>query len=136
MRVMHECLNVLRGLLSQDVEPKLASKSCKARIATKRTRCQQEDEGREVSISLVESGSSEKPAKHFAALRGKGSTTTCTCFVNNIATSYRQSGVWRNGSASDSRSEGWEFESLCPHFVWLCITPVHMQPWGIRFANS
>ena len=23
---------------------------------------------------------------------------------------------WRNGSASDSRSEGWEFESLCPHF--------------------
>ena len=23
-------------------------------------------------------------------------------------------GVWRNGSASDSRSEGWEFESLCP----------------------
>ena len=87
MRVMHECLNVLRGLLSQDVEPKLASKSCKARIATKRTRCQQEDEGREVSISLVESGSSEKPAKHFAALRGKGSTTTCTCFVNNIATS-------------------------------------------------
>ena len=26
-------------------------------------------------------------------------------------------GVWRNGSASDSRSEGWEFESLCPHFL-------------------
>ena len=26
-------------------------------------------------------------------------------------------GVWRNGSASDSRSEGWEFESLCPHFA-------------------
>ena len=24
-------------------------------------------------------------------------------------------GIWRNGSASDSRSEGWEFESLCPH---------------------
>ena len=24
-------------------------------------------------------------------------------------------GVWRNGSASDSRSEGWEFESLCSH---------------------
>ena len=24
-------------------------------------------------------------------------------------------GVWRNGSASDSRSEGWELESLCPH---------------------
>ena len=28
-------------------------------------------------------------------------------------------GVWRNGSASDSRSEGWEFESLCPHFDQL-----------------
>ena len=28
-------------------------------------------------------------------------------------------GAWRNGSASDSRSEGWEFESLCPH---LCLT--------------
>ena len=28
-------------------------------------------------------------------------------------------GVWRNGSASDSRSEGWEFESLCPH-LWPC----------------
>ena len=26
-------------------------------------------------------------------------------------------GIWRNVSASDSRSEGWEFESLCPHFV-------------------
>ena len=26
-------------------------------------------------------------------------------------------GVWRNGSASDSRSEGWEFESLCPQFL-------------------
>ena len=26
-------------------------------------------------------------------------------------------GLWRNGSASDSRSEGWEFESLCPHVV-------------------
>ena len=24
-------------------------------------------------------------------------------------------GVWRNGSASDSRSEGWEFDCLCPH---------------------
>ena len=24
--------------------------------------------------------------------------------------------IWRNGSASDSRSEGWEFESHCGHF--------------------
>ncbi len=28
-------------------------------------------------------------------------------------------GVWRNGSASDSRSEGWVFESLYPHFFYL-----------------
>jgi hypothetical protein len=29
------------------------------------------------------------------------------------------SGIWRNGSASDSRSEGWEFESLCPQcLLW------------------
>ena len=25
-------------------------------------------------------------------------------------------GLWRNGSASDSRSDGWAFESLWPHF--------------------
>ena len=30
-------------------------------------------------------------------------------------------GVWRNGSASDSRSEGWEFESLCPQFLAMGI---------------
>ena len=29
-------------------------------------------------------------------------------------------GLWRNGSASDSRSEGWEFESLWPHLFPLC----------------
>ena len=28
----------------------------------------------------------------------------------------KHQGAWRNGSASDSRSEGWEFDSLCPHF--------------------
>ena len=32
-------------------------------------------------------------------------------------------GLWRNGSASDSRSEGWEFESLWPHF---------MEAFGVR----
>jgi hypothetical protein len=29
-------------------------------------------------------------------------------------------GLWRNGSASDSRSEGWAFESLWPHFLAHC----------------
>ena len=28
-------------------------------------------------------------------------------------------GEWRNGSASDSRSEGWELESLCPHVLLI-----------------
>ena len=28
-------------------------------------------------------------------------------------------GVWRSGSACDSRSEGWEFEFLCPHAEYL-----------------
>ena len=30
-------------------------------------------------------------------------------------------GLWRNGSASDSRSEGWEFESLWPHDYGLSV---------------
>ena len=34
-------------------------------------------------------------------------------------------GLWRNGSASDSRSEGWAFESLWPHLTNF-IT--HQQP--------
>ena len=36
-------------------------------------------------------------------------------------------GVWRNGSASDSRSEGWEFESLCPQ---------HLHRWWYAFVRS
>ena len=28
-------------------------------------------------------------------------------------------GAWRNGSASDSRSEGWVFESLRPHTFYI-----------------
>jgi hypothetical protein len=34
--------------------------------------------------------------------------------------SILQEGLWRNGSASDSRSEGWAFESLWPHFLAHC----------------
>lgn len=45
----------------------------------------------------------------------------CGCELSQIIsaaprTTLNSLGVWRNGSASDSRSEGWEFESLCPHF--------------------
>ena len=35
--------------------------------------------------------------------------------VLRMAGSAPAAGVWRNGSASNSRSEGWEFEPLCPH---------------------
>ena len=35
--------------------------------------------------------------------------------IINRASDEHLTGAWRNGSASDSRSEGWEFEPLCPH---------------------
>ena len=38
-----------------------------------------------------------------------------SCFMCDLLNDIQHEGVWRNGSASDSRSEGWEFESLCPH---------------------
>ena len=41
-------------------------------------------------------------------------------------------GLWRNGSASDSRSEGWEFESLWPHLCsggscWWIARAMHAR---------
>ena len=51
-------------------------------------------------------------------------------------------GVWRHGSASDSRSEGWEFESLCPHFSLPLLPYARFphDPWlgrlGGRMASS
>ena len=36
-------------------------------------------------------------------------------WLDAVDCTLNSKGVWRNGSASDSRSEGWEFESLCPH---------------------
>ena len=54
-----------------------------------------------------------------------------------------QEGVWRNGSASDSRSEGWELESLCPHLcqdvhveVRLQAAPVLSGPCAAELARS
>jgi hypothetical protein len=38
-------------------------------------------------------------------------------------------GVWRNGSASDSRSEGWEFESLSALIFVFCL-PEALQLMG------
>ena len=39
---------------------------------------------------------------------------------NRVCASHVK-GLWRNGSASDSRSEGWEFESLWPHDHGLSV---------------
>ena len=49
----------------------------------------------------------------------------CRCYDNQFirrslmtsSSMQPQAGLWRNGSASDSRSEGWELESLWPHFT-------------------
>ena len=48
-----------------------------------------------------------------------GSTATdlrCRTIPTELAPSHA-SARWRNGSASDSRSDGWAFESLWPHFI-------------------
>ena len=47
-------------------------------------------------------------------------------------------GLWRNGSAPDSRSEGWEFESLWPHFLSICwlIHPLSITPRLIDAATE
>ena len=52
------------------------------------------------------------------------------------AASMMLKGVWRNGSASDSRSEGWEFESLCPHAaLWFLIAVLHLL-WPVDVASD
>ena len=47
-------------------------------------------------------------------------------------------GIWRNGSASDSRSEGWEFESLCPHcLLWHdAVRCAHVVPTSLGVCAS
>ena len=39
-----------------------------------------------------------------------------TCWLGSVVPQVMgDAGLWRNGSASDSRSEGWAFESLWAH---------------------
>ena len=55
-------------------------------------------------------------AAYSAWMGAEGRRRWCATFL--VATRLPQlKGLWRNGSASDSRSEGWEFESLWPHFA-------------------
>ena len=53
--------------------------------------------------------------------------------LNSLMTAATAAGVWRNGSASDSRSEGWEFESLCPHF---CSVSDGRQRMGVFASHA
>ena len=53
---------------------------------------------------------------------------------NSLMTAATAAGVWRNGSASDSRSEGWEFESLCPHFILAPWIDMSVSTWQEIFA--
>ena len=48
----------------------------------------------------------------------------------------RRAGVWRNGGASDSRSEGWEFESLCPQACSTARCMSGRQPQPAPIANT
>ena len=46
------------------------------------------------------------------------SAATCPARFKGLKTLPQKGtskGLWRNGSACDSRSQGWEFESLWPH---------------------
>ena len=54
--------------------------------------------------------------KNIQAVRHDASNQVISYNIQRIEINNQHEGVWRNGSASDSRSEGWEFESLCPHF--------------------
>ena len=46
-------------------------------------------------------------------------------------------GVWRNGSGSDSRTEGWEFKSLCAQYGLQLRSPFEMYREGrVKFCLS
>ena len=60
---------------------------------------------------------SEPPGRGGAA----GMASTCV-----PAAALPHMGLWRNGSACDSRSQGWEFESRWPHSYCACLLyPIH-----------
>jgi hypothetical protein len=74
-----------------------------------------------------------QPTFHYVPLLADMLGTT-DCLSSTLLQNVSK-GVRRNGSASDSRSEGWEFESLCPqycvlaslrrgHAHLLCIVPI------------
>ena len=57
---------------------------------------------------------------HTDRIPGFSNTRKLTRAFQCVGAQFER-GLWRNGSASDSRSEGWAFESLWPHFAKLII---------------
>ena len=54
-----------------------------------------------------------------------------------MAGCHLSEGVWRNGSASDSRSEGWEFESLCPQdFRYIPVSGPRIPQTSVNCKNN
>ena len=43
--------------------------------------------------------------------------------------------VWRNSSASDSRSQGWEFESPCGHLIYIHVS-TRASPWPLYHRSA
>ena len=59
----------------------------------------------------------------------------CVCVCVLLRT--HASGVWRNGSGSDSRTEGWEFKSLCTQYGLQLRSPFAMYREGrVNFCLS
>ena len=60
--------------------------------------------------------------------------------INYVGYFHDTVSQWRNGSASDSRSEGWEFESLWPHFLAshrrVVLVHPHTESPSLPLAHS
>ena len=67
--------------------------------------------------TVMQAAAWQQSTKTAAALWLLGSLRSANQEWPSLYRAKFNKGVWRNGSASDSRSEGWEFESLCPQPV-------------------
>ena len=70
-------------------------------------------------LGLDPASGSQALARAGAQVRAPGLPKTVQINGNPATTVITTPGYGANGSASDSRPEGWEFESLCPHFSVL-----------------
>ena len=99
-------------------------------------------------LSAMERSSSDSAAAKrrggFHRLRSGRRSRGCPKSHKQAGHRQAAAGLWRNGSASDSRSEGWAFESLWPHFLSILAVrqarfegAVRPQKrfWGLRGAE-